>query len=111
GAEEPMSAAAPETPPEALVDAGRELALGGPDSTGTPACAACLGPWPTRRSPLFPTLVGQRIDYLVAQLRLWQGGHRGGHSRAHIMHLVAELLDPGDIDALAAFYAAGAPMD
>ncbi|HET7410062.1 MAG TPA: c-type cytochrome, partial [Paracoccaceae bacterium] len=101
GAEEPVPAAAPEPPPEALVAAGRELALGGPDSTGTPACRACHGPWPARRSPLFPTLVGQRMEYLAIQLELWKDGHRGGHRRAHLMHQVAELLDKQDIDALA----------
>lgn len=111
GSGEPAPDITSEAPPADLVAAGRALAMGGPDSAGTPACRACHGPWPTRRSDLFPTLTGQRMDYLVQQLTLWKAGHRGGHQRAHLMHQVAELLDEKDIAALAAFYAAGAPVD
>lgn len=100
----------PAAPPDAEVARGRELAFGSPDGD-TPACRACHGPWPTRRSPLFPTLVGQRADYIAAQLRLWREGIRGGTGRAHLMHQVAQEIEQDDIDALAAFYAAGAPLE
>ena len=113
GVEEPL-APPPPSPEEldgSLVAAGRELAFGGPDSAGTPACRACHGPWPTRRSPLYPTLVGQRFEYIATQLRLWKEGNRGGTSRALVMHEVAQHLDSRSVDALAAFYAAGAPVE
>ena len=112
GADAPPPPAGPTEPlDEALVAAGRELAFGGADSAGTPACRACHGPWPTRRAPLYPTLVGQRFEYIAAQLRLWKEGHRGGTPRALVMHEVAQHLDAQAIDALAAFYAAGAPVE
>lgn len=101
--------AAPDAPSGGLVAAGRALAFGAPDSRGTPACRACHGPWPSRRDPLFPQLVGQRADYILAQLRLWRDGIRGGTSRHHLMHEVAERLEDDQLAALAAFYSAGAP--
>ncbi len=94
-----------------LVALGQELAFGAPERRDVPACRACHGPWPTKRSPLFPALAGQHPDYLLAQLRLWLAGKRGGTPRAHIMHLVAEELDEAQLRALAAYYAAGAPAE
>lgn len=109
---DPAAPVAAEVAPDpALVAAGRELALGRQGDRATPACRACHGPWPSQRSPLFPSLVGQRAEYVAAQLRLWVEGHRGGTPRAHVMHEVAEQLDEDAIEALAAFYAAGAPPE
>jgi cytochrome c oxidase subunit 1 len=105
--EPPAPAAAPS--PE-LVALGRELASGA-RGRDTPACRACHGPWPTRRSALYPALAGQHADYLATQLRLWIAGKRGGTARAHIMHLVGEEIEETQIRALAAYYAAGAPLE
>lgn len=104
--------AAPPTPPAAppdaeLVEAGRRLALAAPPDPDVAACSACHGPWPTQRSPLFPTLAGQNQLYLETQLRLWRSGHRGGTNRAELMHQVATNLTDHEIEALAAFYASG----
>ncbi len=118
--ETPLTVAAPGPPagpaaqpaaPGDLVAAGRRLAFGHPDSRGTPACRACHGPWPERRDPLFPMLAGQRAGYLRTQLGLWREGHRGGTARATLMHSVAGQLEDDQIDALAAFYAAGGPAE
>ncbi len=107
----PSSPASASPAPSELVSLGQELAFGRPDRGDLPACRACHGPWPTERSPLFPALAGQHPDYLLAQLRLWIAGKRGGTPRAHIMHLVAEELDEAQLRALAAYYAAGAPPE
>jgi cytochrome c oxidase subunit 1 len=105
--EPPLPSAAPA--PE-LVALGRELASGA-RGRDTPACRACHGPWPSRRSALHPALTGQHADYLAAQLRLWIAGKRGGTARAHLMHLVGEEIEEAQISALAAYYAAGAPPE
>ena len=113
-AELPVQLAGPSLPDE-LVARGRTLAFGtpgsGPSSRNVPACRACHGPWPTERSALFPALAGQRPDYLFAQLGLWRAEARGGTPRAHIMHLVGQELGEAQMRALAAFYAAGAPVE
>jgi cytochrome c oxidase subunit 1 len=106
----PGAGAAP-APAGDLVALGRTLAFGTPDSRNVPACRACHGPWPTERAALFPALSGQRADYLFTQLTLWHDETRGGTPRAHIMHLVGQDLDEPQMRALAAFYAAGAPLE
>jgi cytochrome c553 len=110
-AEPPAAPEAAEDMPDDLVALGRTLAFGTPDERNVPACRACHGPWPTERSALFPALAGQRAGYLFTQLTLWQSESRGGTPRAHIMHLVAQELDELQMRALAAFYAAGAPVE
>jgi cytochrome c oxidase subunit 1 len=105
---------APVAPPpmaDDLVALGRTLAFGTPDSRDVPACRACHGPWPSERSELFPALAGQRPGYLYTQLMLWNSQRRGGTPRAHIMHLVGQELGDEHMRALAAFYAAGAPVE
>jgi cytochrome c oxidase subunit 1 len=96
--------------PEALVETGRQLALG-PDSRHLPSCRACHGPWPAPRAPALPDLAGQHADYILAQLRLWKLGRRGGTPLANLMHVVADELEDDQMRALAAFYAAGAPTE
>jgi len=81
---------------------GRSIATSG---TAGPSCASCHGPWPTRRSVLYPELAGQYEGYLLDQLRLWKRGVRGGTERAHLMRVVAEQLAEDDMVALAAYYA------
>lgn len=110
-AAEPPGPVTTPTVDDDLVELGRKLAFGTPDNRNVPACRACHGPWPTERSPLFPALSGQHPDYLLAQLKLWHDGNRGGTPRAHIMHLVGEELAETQMRALAAFYAAGAPPE
>ncbi len=95
--------------PEDLLEQGRALASGGRDARQLPACRACHGPWPSERARAFPNLAGQRAAYIRSQLALWKQGHRGGTRLANLMHVVAGELEDGQIDALAAFYAAGAP--
>lgn len=106
----------PADPPDAgdssravLIQKGRALAFGLAADPDVPACRACHGPWPTRRSPLFPNLAGQHELYLATQMRLWREGLRGGTERSNLMHRAAVELTDDAIKALAAFYAAGAP--
>ncbi len=88
-----------------LVETGRKLAMGEAGSMDVPACRACHGPWPSRRSPLFPNLEGQHANYLATQLHLWRDGERGGSPRANLMHQAATDLTDDEIQALAAYYA------
>jgi cytochrome c553 len=110
-AAEPAAPVATAPLPDDLVALGRTLAFGATASRNVPACRACHGPWPTERSALFPALAGQRPDYLFAQLSLWRAETRGGTPRAHIMHMVGQQLGASQMRALAAFYAAGAPVE
>ncbi|MGV6874185.1 c-type cytochrome [Pseudochelatococcus sp. B33] len=67
-----------------------------------PACVACHGP--ANANPLIPSLDGQREPYLVAQLRLWRDGRRGGADRAPLMAQAAHALEEQEIEALAAYF-------
>ncbi|HEY9567891.1 MAG TPA: c-type cytochrome, partial [Thalassobaculum sp.] len=69
-----------------------------------PACLACHGAPARARNPAFPRLDGQPADYLATQLRLWQDGARGGGPFSHIMRLIANGLEPEQVDALAAYF-------
>ena len=71
-----------------------------------PACAQCHGPGATQRNRLYPALAGQPAAYLALQLQLFARGGRGGTRYAHVMERAAAALDPGDIESLAAYYAA-----
>ncbi|GGL64629.1 c-type cytochrome [Wenxinia marina] len=93
----------------ALVETGRELALATTGDPDVPACHACHGPGRAEATAPGPRLDGQHAPYLVRQLHAWRAGVRGGGPRAELMrHAAADLTD-ADIEALAAWYAAGAP--
>lgn len=101
-------AAGPTEEPLGPVEAGRKLAQTAP-SANVPACGACHGPWPTRRSDRFPSLAGQSQTFLYTQLKLWKSGQRGGTELAHLMHKVVPALDDEQMRALAAYYASLPP--
>lgn len=93
----------------ASAELGRKLALNEELASDVPACAACHGPWPTRRSSRFPSLSGQYRTYLYTQLKLWKNGRRGGTDIAHLMHKVVPELDDTQMQALADYYSSLPP--
>jgi cytochrome c553 len=68
-----------------------------------PACSACHGP-PSPARPEFPTLTGQYQSYLLAQLRLFADGRRGGGPFVSLMHTAAQELTISDIVEAADWY-------
>ncbi|MCZ7683017.1 MAG: c-type cytochrome [Sandaracinaceae bacterium] len=87
---------------------GERVATEGLPQDRVPACVHCHGPGEGPRHPLYPLLEGQAPSYLVAQLRLFRDGHRGGTPFAHVMSTAAAHdLDEADMRAVAAFYARG----
>lgn len=66
------------------------------------ACAACHGRDGISMAPDAPNLAGQPADYLAAQLRAYRDGERA-HEQ---MTLIAQSIEDGEIEDLAAYFAA-----
>lgn len=95
---------APAASRPALAETGRRIAGDGVPERGIPACAACHGPATSLRAEVFPTLAGQRPEYLEKQLELFRRGIRGGGEFAPLMTFAARHLTDQDIEALARYY-------
>lgn len=95
--------------PGAAPAAGQRLALSGDATRGLGPCAGCHGV--TRAAgKAMPRLEGQARWYLANQMRLFAAGGRGSAAPgANPMLAIAQKLRPGEIDALAAYYAAQPP--
>jgi cytochrome c553 len=93
----------------AALERGREIATQGIPRQRLPACAACHGPGPASRNPVYPQLAGQHPQYLALQLKLFQSASRGGTSYAHIMNSIAGRLQPEQINDVAQYYSSLAP--
>lgn len=87
-----------------LAEIGRRIARDGVPERRVPACAACHGPSESPRAEVYPTLAGQRPDYLRKQLELFRREVRGGSEFAPLMAFAARHLTDRDIEALAAYY-------
>lgn len=87
-------------------DRGRRIARQGDRDQRVPPCAGCHGPG---AAPGYPTLDGQRADYLRRQLELFRDGTRGGTRFASIMTFAVRHLSDADIAAVAAYYASQHP--
>jgi cytochrome c553/cytochrome c5 len=87
------------------IEQGRLIAQQGIPAQRVPACVACHGPSDITRNPIYPTLAGQDVDYLVLQLELFKNENRGGTAHAHLMRTVAPRLTPEQIRAVALYYA------
>jgi cytochrome c553 len=83
---------------------GRDIAHRGIPSQRVPPCIECHGPKQPHPRRDYPMLAGQHASYLVLQLELFRGGHRGGSPYAHLMHEVAPNLTPQQIRDVAAYY-------
>lgn len=104
-AAQPAGPAVAPADPE-LVERGRRIAHQGVPSRRIPACIECHEPHGHRARPEYPLLAGQPARYLELQLQLFHDGHRGGSPFAHIMEQVAQRLEPEDMPAAAAYFAA-----
>ncbi|HVC37180.1 MAG TPA: cytochrome c [Gammaproteobacteria bacterium] len=62
-------------------------------------CAACHGGNGISIATIYPNLAGQKMDYLVAQLKAFRGGTRSNP----IMNPMAKALTDTDIDNLATY--------
>jgi cytochrome c553 len=77
---------------------GREIYEHGVPAQGVPACSSCHGP-DAHGLQDFPRLAGQHGQYVLKQLASFQSNMRN----VAIMHGVAQNLNLGDMDAVAAF--------
>ncbi|MCA1490328.1 c-type cytochrome [Ensifer sp. NBAIM29] len=82
---------------------GQTIALRGIPQQQVPACMSCHA---GRQSPQFPLITGQHADYIKTQLHLWRQGGRRGSAYGRIMAVVAEALEPAQIEDVAAYLAA-----
>lgn len=82
----------------ATITRGREIFAQGVAAQGVPACSSCHGP-DAHGLQDFPRLAGQHAQYVLKQLASFQSNMRN----VAIMHGVAQNLNFGDMDAVAAF--------
>ena len=82
----------------ATISRGRGIYAQGVSAQGVPACASCHGP-DAHGLQDFPRLAGQHAQYVLKQLASFQSNMRN----VAIMHGVAQNLNLGDMDAVAAF--------
>ena len=96
--------AAPPAPAPAPVPAGAWLATRGRWAENLPACDACHGPNGVGVGAAFPPLAGLPAAYTEEQLQAWRTGARPAGPLG-LMGAVAARLSPGDIKAVAAYFA------
>ena len=84
----------------ALVEAGRQLYVGGDQESGVAACIACHGPT-GRGNPmaLYPVISGQHATYAASALRAYASGER---ANAMMQEIAARMSDE-DIAAVSAY--------
>lgn len=85
---------------------GRTIATEGVRSDLVPPCLACHG---AEANELFPRLAGQHAPYIAGQLRLWKRGLRDASVLGAIMAPIAQRLNDGQIDDVAAFFESADP--
>lgn len=101
---------------DGAVDAGRDLFVRGDITRGIPPCQGCHGVTaqgvqsaeqvpgrPATAWHTYPTLAGQQVNYVVAQLKAYQAGTRVDSSNARIMQIVAQTLDEESMQQVAAY--------
>ena len=81
-----------------MISHGREIYAQGVAAQGVPACSSCHGP-DAHGTQSFPRLAGQHAQYVLKQLASFRSNMRN----VAIMHGVAQNLNLGDMDAVAAF--------
>jgi len=86
------------SPGSAEATRGKEIYEHGVPSQGVPACSSCHGP-DAHGLQDFPRRAGQHAQYVLKQLGSFQSNMRN----VAIMHGVAQNLNIGDMDAVAAF--------
>ena len=88
----------------AAVERGRTIAEQGIPNQRVPSCIDCHGPKGTEQKDAYPRLAGQYADYLVLQLELIKKRQRGGSSYEHLMHKVADRLEPEQMRDVARYF-------
>ena len=96
---EAQQPAAGEADPE-LVEAGRQLYLGGNQERGVTACIACHGPT-GRGNPMaqYPVIAGQHATYAAIALRAYASGERANS----MMQEIAANMSEEDIAAVSSY--------
>ena len=103
---DPFEASADMSADAAAIELGAELAAHGAE---VPSCLSCHDQARTPPpKPIYPRISGQTERFLRIWLHLWRERTFGGTDYANVMHEAATLLTDEQIDALAAFFAAGA---
>jgi len=69
------------------------------------ACAGCHGANGVSINPVWPSLAGQKKDYLVASLKAYRDGTR----KNPVMAGMAKSLSDADVDALADYFSNAHP--
>lgn len=86
-----------------LLGTGRKIFKGGNRYSGVPACSGCHGPHGAGISPsAFPSLAGQKVDYVVKQLTDFRVSKRENDPRS-IMQNIASRLTDNEIRSVAAY--------
>ena len=86
-----------------VLGTGRKIYKGGNRYSGVPACSGCHGPNGAGISPsAFPSLAGQKVDYIVKQLTDFRNQARENDPRA-IMQNVASRMTDNEIKSVAAY--------
>lgn len=96
-------------PDPARAQRGATLYTQGSAALGLAGCINCHGPEGVGTAAPYPPLAGQHASYVGAQLRAWREGTRR-NSIAGVMEHIAGQLSEEDIDDMAAYLAALAPM-
>jgi len=91
-------------PPSEVLARGEALMKRGDPARKIPACTACHGERLTGMEPAIPGLVGLEVHYIAAQMGAWRNGLRRAQA-PDCMANIASHLEPGDIEALAAWLA------
>lgn len=98
--------------PEELLSTGRSIYMGGIAEKGVPACVSCHGPGGMGvPSSGYPRLSGQKVEYTIEQLGLYQSGKRSGYGQAGMMNDIASKLDDEEIQAVANYVRGLYPTD
>ena len=72
------------------IQAGKQLISQQDETLKVAACSDCHGEW---NDPYYPRLVGQPVEYLAQQMRLFQKRRRGGAGSANLMHPIADAIN------------------
>ena len=84
-------------------EAGHKLYFGGDSERGISACVAChTASGKGASQAKFPSIAGQHVEYLTAQLKSFRAGERANDNNG-MMRKIAMKLSDKDIDALAQF--------
>ena len=101
---QPLESEAYNLDPEEFLSLGESVYRAGNLANGVPACSGCHSPSGMGNFPAgFPSLGGQKHEYLVKQLTAFQNNLRVNDGDSEIMRGVAERMSALEIEAVANF--------